>query len=214
MTYIPYTGPRIIPNTVDVTIHMLCLGQKIQNVYQFRYTTGVPTAAQLLALAGTWGLAFISAMGPVLSNTVQFIDVHAKDIGAAGRAQATYTYNPGVTGSNTSPGQALNVSSWLTLNTAKTGRRFQGGKNISGFVDADIDNMTLGSAIMSAIATFATKFLVSYISGYFFPAVAALPWVATTTHGAAPAESNTITSVTPTNAYTDSAKGRLIGHGD
>jgi len=212
--FVPYVGPRIIPNTVDVAVRMLCLGQKIENVFQFKYTTGTPTAAQLLALGGQFGLAYITALSPVYSTTVQFIDVLAKDIGALARAHAVYTYNPGVTGTNGNPAQALNVSNWLTLNTAKTGKRFQGGKNLSGFVDADVDDMTFGTVIMNAIAVFATKLLVSYVSGYFFPAVGSLPWMATAHHGAAPAESNVITSVTPTNAYTDSAKGRLIGHGD
>lgn len=212
MPFIPYEGPRIIPNTVDVTTHWTFQGNQCENVYQMKYTT-VPTKAQLDQLASDFGQEIFTLIRPRLSTAVQWVDVVAKDIGAAGRAQGSYTFFGGSNGTNTSDPTAANTAIHALLRTAKTGRRFKGGKSYSGFTESDITGNTIGSAILAFIGNLALALLHSYVSGLFLPAVGSLPKMSAPGVVLNAAESNAITNVSAVDANVDSQKTRLNNRG-
>jgi len=212
MTFIPYKGPRIIPNTVDLTIHWTAFGQQCENVYQFRYTT-VPTALSLTNLASTFGQAMFNTMKPFLSPSVQFLNATAKDIGAAGRQQGVYTYPNGSTGQAPNDAVALNMASNVNLTTAKVGRRFQGGKSYSGFTESEGTGNTWQSTITTMISNIAVLLLQTWLSGAFTPAIGSLPHMSAIGVVGAPAESNAITGVSQVDLNVDSQKTRLNNRG-
>jgi hypothetical protein len=213
MTFYPYKGPRIIPNTIDCIFTMKADDQTVENVYQFRYGTAVPSVAALQNLAAELAADVWNAIRGEMNKNVTAVNVTAKDIGAPGRAIGGYNFVPGTIGLEAASDVPLNVAAHMTLRTAKQGRRFKGGKSFSGFSETHVNRNTLGDEIMSMLLRAGVSLLHTYVQGAFTPAVASLPHLSAPTIINAPAESNAITGVIVPDAWVDSQKTRLTNRG-
>jgi hypothetical protein len=213
MAFIPYVGPRIIPNCVDVAVIMKAANQTIMNVWQVKYTAHTPTVADLQNLAAEVGSVWATIARPELSSQVQFIQVLCKDIGAAGRFVGAYNYPANTYGQNGSSDLPLNVAANVTLKTAKQGRRFTGKKSISGFTENHVDHNTLGVEILNFLANLAAGMIRTWVGGLFATALGSLPHMVAI-GPPTPAETNVLTGITVPDAWTDSQKTRLTNRGN
>lgn len=200
--------PRVIAKTVDLHFRWITAeGQEAENVYQFVSDATPFSTAGLYELAE----AFFTRMSPIyrgfMSSQTSIKEVYVRSVVAAtGEADATYTPvgpYPGLFNQAALPG---NVACSLSLQTGQTGRSKRGAKRISGFPDDGVDRDTIQNWLLAQLANLAVNLLIGYItgSGTFMPAVGS-----NTLH-----TSQELQNIAIVNAFSDSQKTRLAGHGN
>lgn len=194
--------PRIIPLTVDVHFRYTFQGNLMENVFQFLYVT-TPTAATLLTLATEVANAFLPKYQAFMPTGVQFTEVRADDIGAAGRATATYVFPANTFGTSTSDPVPANVAANIVLRTGLRGRANRGSKRISPFPENQVSGNTLAGTLGTLLLDLALQFLIKRVTNAFTPAVGSM-------HSA---HSTPLTAVSLVDSNTDSQKTRLNGRG-
>lgn len=194
--------PRIIPNTVDLHFRYTFQNNLCENVYQFIYTV-VPTAAALLSLATEVANAFLPKYQAMMPDDVQFTEVVCNDIGAAGRATATYVFPANTFGSRANDPIPGNVAANLVLKTGLRGRSKRGSKRISPFTEDEVSGNTLAGTLAVFLLDLALQIIIKRVTNAFTPAVGSMKL----------GSSQAITSVSLVDANSDSQKTRLNGRG-
>jgi hypothetical protein len=199
--------PRTIASCVDLHFRFTTpQGQRAENVWQLKYAGGVPTSANLQALATQWwantGPTWrLMACSNVIPQEVYVVDL---DTGHPA-ATATLPLGTGHQGTRGTDAEPSNAAASVVLRTGTRGRHFRGRKSLSGFDSQDQTQDTWGNQLMTWIAQYLTQALLGIVVGSitFTPAV-----------GSAALHTATILqSILNPNPYVDSQKTRLPGHG-
>lgn len=121
----------VVPLTIQCDIIFLLFGQRVENVVHVEVPGGID-AAVIADTANEVGAWVLDTYLPLLSASVVFLNVEAKNLNIVDGGVAIFNAPPGSVGGIGSPGEPGNVSYTISLRTAQSGRSFRGRKYVPG----------------------------------------------------------------------------------
>jgi hypothetical protein len=121
----------VVPFTIQCDVVFLLFGQRVENVIDVEVPGGID-AAVIADTANEVGAWVLSDYLPLLSASVVFLNVEAKNLNIPSGGVAVFNAPPGSVGGIVSPAEPGNVSFCVSLRTALSGRSFRGRKYVPG----------------------------------------------------------------------------------
>jgi len=151
-----------IPKQLEMVVKATQEGQERIMVINHKHSlVGVPTVAQLLALATDyWTRVLAPYYKPIVTSNVNFDSITVTDKSIAGGNQAVYVPpqpQPGGATGDSLPGNATASMSWRS---SQTGRAHRGRNYFFGLGDTSANGSTLTNASGTAISTLMGNMLV------------------------------------------------------
>ena len=143
-----------------------------ENGFAYKWSGSAPSAAELLALATELGGSLAVRMAGLMHNGVKMREVYCRNINTEVANQATWTAPVGFNGSQSGNPVASNEAANLVKRTGLTGRSKHGANRFSEFTEGNVDGNTLGSFIITQLASIAISVLASRVGARFAPALA------------------------------------------
>lgn len=143
-----------------------------ENGFAFKWSGSAPSSAELLALATELGGSLAVRMAGLMHNGVHFREVYCRNVNTEVANQATWTAPVGFNGTQSGSPVASNEAANLVKRTGLTGRSKHGANRFSEFVESQVDGNTLGSFIITQLASIAISVLASRVGARFAPALA------------------------------------------
>lgn len=135
----------VVPFTIQCDVVFLLFGQRVENVFDVEVPGGID-AAVIADTANEVGAWVLSDYLPLLSASLVFLNVEAKNLNIESGGVAVFNAPPGSVGGIVSPAEPGNVSFCVSLRTAASGRSFRGRKYVPGIPANKRTENTIDSA--------------------------------------------------------------------
>jgi len=198
-----------VPNTIQVEVIYLLFGQRVENVFHVEVPGGID-AAVIADTANEMGGWVEAQLMPLLSGSLVFLGVEAKNLDIEDGGVAIYTPTGTVVGGIASPALPGNVSYCISLRTASSGRSFRGRKYIAGIpLSMRTENTIDSTWSADLVAAFNDLIAVFEALGKFLVVVSRVAdgverLVGVATH---------VSAAQVTDMFIDSQRRRLTGRG-
>jgi len=167
--------PRVfspVAQTTQVEVRYTIDNAESENVFHYKWNnTTPPSIAELISLANEVEATIAVKLRAMTGSGWQYRETYVKNIHAQPADQTTISSSLAGfprTG-DTLPGS---VSDWITKRSGQTGRSQHGGINISGFVEGDVTQKIIQSALINLLLNLMLSFLAARVNGRFIPAIA------------------------------------------
>lgn len=196
-----------IAQTTMVYLRYLQGSNHMENTFAYRWNSAtVPSAAELLTLCQEVGSTIGAKLQAMTVNTVQLIEVHARNMNVALGLEATAPFTTGTQGQLNGTPYAANCTGNLVTRVGLAGYGMHGGKRFGCWTNFEANGNSIASLQMTRFANMALSVIATRVGGRFIPAVPHLSGVSANT-------STLITSVLMLDSDIDSQKTRLNNHG-
>jgi hypothetical protein len=204
-----------VPNTIQVDVIYMIDSQGVENTLYFENPDGWDLASIEAFLINLRDLIQTELM-PLLSVSIQVIELVARLLDTASSIGFTMPATPGVTGGNPNEPAPNNVTYTVSFRTGLTGRSFRGRNYVPGIPNDQISTNTI-------LADFRTGVLAFYTELKTLATDAGLSWVVVSRYSGVDSDGKPIPRVTGvttpiqsvgTADFTvDSQRRRLPGRG-
>lgn len=205
-----------VPNTIQVEALFLLDGQRIENTLYFERTGGwnVTQISEWLEQVQT---IIQEELLPLLSSSIQFIELVARLLDAASSIGFSLPINPPINGGLGVESMPNNVSYTVSFKTGLTGRSFRGRNYISGLGVDSVASNTIAAATRTGLLEYFDVLLAAANAN-------ATPWVVVSRYSGIDPDTGKpiprvtgvttpVTSVTTYDLTVDSQRRRLPGRG-
>lgn len=138
------------PGIVEANVRMTLYGQEIENTLYFQ-TPGVPTGAEVQAVAGVVEDWYTENVLAVLSNNLVYRETYARSLATAAAPDWTANAHAGDVGGNVSPALPGNVAWTVKFLTGLTGRSYRGRNYVPGIAEADNSGNQISGALAALL---------------------------------------------------------------
>ena len=138
-----------VVNVALAEVRQLLDGQNIENTLYFRRQAAVWEPGSLAGLANMVADWFADEMLPLLSVSLQLVEVFVTDLTTATSGVASYAVGMPIAGGAATESEANSIAACISLRTAKRGRANRGRNYIAGIPNTEVTHNTLSGGLMT-----------------------------------------------------------------
>jgi hypothetical protein len=197
-----------IAQTTQVVFRYQHGSNRLENVFHYRWNNSTPpSVAELTNLCTEVGATICEKIRQFMTNGVQLIEVHARNMDVALGNQATAAFTPGTVGALIGQGDATGSTVLnLVTRTGLAGYGQHGAKRLGETSKLQHNGNTASGGWVTNCASVALSVVAARVGGRFLPSIPHINRLGTGT-------SSIITSCLLLDDDIDSQKTRLNNHG-